>query len=121
MSTKEKKTEEQDREGNTYMNSVADIKGVLNESEVDFLLALFPRRISREGCETDRKMDEPKISWAVTAKTNERERRAVAPAARVVPNPLLRNATMEGGPMVSQNSQSGKKRRRGEPAYQTQG
>jgi hypothetical protein len=41
-----------------------------------------------------RKMHEPRNSWVVTAKTNERERRVVPAVARVVTKLVSWNATI---------------------------
>lgn len=47
-----------------------------------------------KGCLTNRKMQEPRISWQVTEKTKESDRRAVPAVARVVTKEVLRKATM---------------------------
>jgi hypothetical protein len=46
-----------------------------------------------KGCLTKRKMQEPRISWQVAAKTKDKESRAVAEVAKVVVKLGLMNAT----------------------------
>jgi hypothetical protein len=46
------------------------------------------------GCLMKRKMQEPRNSWVVTAKTKERERRVVPAVARVVTKLVSWNATV---------------------------
>ena len=47
------------------------------------------------GCLTNRKMQDPKNSWVVTAKTNDSDRRAVPAVASVVMKLLWKKATVD--------------------------
>ena len=62
------------------------------------------RSKTSNGCLTNRKMQEPRTSWAVVAKTKDSDSRAVPAVASVVVRELFRKATIASSVNVHNHS-----------------